>query len=216
MTGQPGSWDGQVYGAREGLPSDEVTAIVRAGSRLWVGTRRGVACIDERGRVEMNFVGAPVHRLAIRNDTLWIAGEDGLWLIPDASSSPRRAAAELAPDREQNPLLAGRVSDIVAMVDAMYVLLGDALHAYTAEGWSQPIRDASLDAIGPPLRMAADEGRLWIAGGRGIAHRDPESGAWRSFRIPGDIPVGPALDVMPLGDNVWVATPAGALRLRWR
>lgn len=216
LTGEPGAWDGHVYRTRDGLPSDEVTALVRAGDRIWVGTRRGVACIDERGRVEMNFVGAPVHRLALRNDTLWIAGEDGLWVIPGASTSPRRASAETAPFAQQDPALSGRVSDVVATTDALYMLIGDALHAHTAAGWSGPIRDASLDAIAPILRLSAAEGRLWVAGGRGVAYRDPESGAWRSFQIPGDIPVGPALDVHQQGEHVWIATPAGALRLRWQ
>ncbi len=202
--------------AREGLPSDEVTALVRVGARLWVGTRRGIAAVDEAGDVEINFVGTPVHRLAARNDTVWVAGDDGLWIIPRATSNLRRADVGPAPGAQQNSALTGRVSDVRAMPDAIYVLIGEALHMWTAEGWSAPIRDASLDAIGPPLRMAGEDGVLWVAGGRGVAYRDAGSGAWRAFEIPGDIPIGPVLDVRPAGEFVWVATPAGALRLRWR
>jgi ligand-binding sensor domain-containing protein len=194
----------------------EVTTLARAGSRLWVGTRRGIATVDDAGRVVTNFVGAPVHRLTVRNDTLWIAGDDGLWIIPRAESNPRSAVAVPAPGAQENPALSGRISDVAAMPDAVFALIGDALHTWTATGWSGPIRDASLDAIGPPLRLAGEDGRLWVAGGRGVAHREPESGAWRAFEIPGDIPVGPVLDALPLGEYVWIATPAGALRLRWQ
>jgi ligand-binding sensor domain-containing protein len=216
LSGEPGEWDGVVYRTRDGLPSDEITSLARTGTRLWIGTRRGIAAIDERGRVETNFAGAPVHRLTSRNDTLWIAGDDGLWVIPAASSSLRRATAEAAPLAQQHAALSGRISDVATATDAVFVLIGDVLYTLTGEGWSGPLRDASLDAIGPPLRLATAEGRLWVAGGRGVAHRDPESGAWRAFEIPGDIPVGPVLDVKPLGEYVWIATPAGALRLRWK
>jgi hypothetical protein len=84
------------------------------------------------------------------------------------------------------------------------------------DGTGAPIRDAVLDRIGPPYRLALADGRLWVAGPAGIAHRDPSTRAWQAFSVPEDVPAGPVVDVVPDGEWVWAATMAGAARLRWR
>jgi hypothetical protein len=78
------------------------------------------------------------------------------------------------------------------------------------------LRDPALARIGNAYRLAASAGYLWAAGPGGIAYRDPASGAWTAFTVPADLPAGPAVDVVQVGDDVWAATPAGAIRLRWR
>jgi ligand-binding sensor domain-containing protein len=206
----------QRWTAQDGLPSDEVTTLAAAEDVLWAGTRRGVAAIDDNGRIIARLVGAPVHRVAARNDTLWVAGDDGLWIVPGAASNTRRAAAQPAPGADANAALSGRIADVVVTPDGVHVLIGDGLFSYSGGSWRGPERDATLEAVGPPLRLAFDSGRLWVAGGRGVAFRESASGAWQSFEVPGDIPVGPALDVLPVGEHVWIATPAGGVRLRWR
>jgi hypothetical protein len=100
------------------------------------------------------------------------------------------------------------------MGDRMFAIAGGTV--YAADTSSPPVRDPMLSRIGEPYRLSAAEGYLWVAGPGGIAYRDPSSGAWTAFTAPVDLPAGPVVDVLPVGDDVWAATPAGAIRLRWR
>jgi hypothetical protein len=61
--------------------------------------------------------------------------------------------------------------------------------------------------------LIEDHGDLWILGARGAAVRRAESAAWSYYSAPEDIPEGPVRDLLPLGDVIWLATPAGALRV---
>jgi len=71
------------------------------------------------------------------------------------------------------------------------------------------VRDAELQRVGPPLRLAADGRDVWVAGPRGVARLDAEMGRWEAFTVPFDIPAGPVLDVFAIarergGYGIWV------------
>jgi hypothetical protein len=82
-------------------------------------------------------------------------------------------------------------------------------------GWA-PVHDAALTAIGQPLDLGATGSVLWVAGANGVARFDPTAHGWRSYTVGPDLPAGPVQAVLPLGDVVWAATPAGAVRLPQR
>ena len=109
----------------------------------------------------------------------------------------------------------GSAVDVVTGAQT-WVLTDVGLFRLDPAGVQGPAANAALQRIGPPVRLAADENGVWVAGPAGIAHRDPVSGVWEAFTVPADIPTGPIFDVVPVGDDVWIGTPAGALRLRWR
>ena len=195
---------------RDGLASDAVRSLVVAGGRLWAGTDRGLSSFDAQGRpVDGPLLGGRrVSRMVVRGDSLYIANDDGVSRIAlsDANAQPQPWSG--------NPALRGRVTDLALLDGAIFAIAGGAV--YAADASSPPLRDPMLTRIGDAYRLAAGDGRLWVAGPGGIAYRDPSSGAWTAFTAPGDVRAGPVVDVLPVGDDVWAATPAGAIRLRWR
>jgi ligand-binding sensor domain-containing protein len=202
--GEAGEWSRLV--ARSGLPSDRVRSLQVAGGLLWVGTDQGLSAFDTSGHRAVGSLlpGLRISRMGARNDTLFVASETGIWALPLSAGA-------------QTPLrgvLRRPVADLVIDGDDVWLIAGEQL--YRSESAGAPERDPALERIGPPFRLALQDGRLWVAGPRGIAHRDPVTGAWEAFTTPADIPAGPVLDVVPTGNDVWAATPLGAVRLRWR
>src|SRR5690606_39887969 len=153
---------------------------------------------------------------------LWIASELGLWLLPDASAARLPDAGGrggirplLAPGSEAQPGLRGRVVDVRPVGDALYVITQDALYRWDAAGWAGPLREG-VQVLGRLYALATADGQLWVAGDGGVARFDLDAQLWTSYLRPMDIPETPVVDVLPAGADVWLATPAGALRLRWR
>jgi ligand-binding sensor domain-containing protein len=198
------------FTTRDGLASDQVRCILVAGGRLWAGTDRGLSAFDSSGQRVGGILlqGRRVSRLAVRRDSLFIASDEGLWVLPlgGIGEGPLRFT-ESAPFRR-------RVQDLI-LTDSVSVAIVEG-QIYWLDGPALPLRDGALERIGPAFRLAAEDQHLWVAGPRGIAHRDPVNGAWEAFTVPSDIPWGPVVDVLPEGDDVWAATPAAAVRLRWR
>jgi len=199
--GDAGDWSRLT--TRSGLPSDRVRAVHVADGQLWVGTERGLAAFDTAGQHTAGslLTGVRTSRLTSWRDTLYVASEAGLWKLPlGMAPAPLRAEARRS------------VADVAQADAILWLIMDEQLHRADRPG---PERDGALDAIGPAFRLAVEDGRLWVAGARGIAHRDPMTGAWEAFTSPQDLP-GPVVDVLPAGADVWVATPQGAIRLRWR
>ncbi len=214
----------QRFAEREGLPAREAVALAPGPGGVWVGTRNGLTFVTDDGDVEREalFPARRIHRLLSSRDTLWIASEIGLWLLPDASAARLPGAGGrgsirpvLAPGSEMQPGLRGRVVDVRPVGDALFVLTEDALYRWDAAGWVGPLREG-VHVLGRLYALAAADGQLWVAGDGGVARFDLDAQIWTSYLRPMDIPETPVRDVLPAGDDVWLATPAGALRLRWR
>jgi hypothetical protein len=195
----------------DGLPSDRVRALLFAGGLLWVGTDRGLVAFDSTARVVASmFTGTRVSRMAGSADALLVATDQGLRRI-ELTGNPAGATPGLA---SEDPALGGRVTDVLVTNTGTYAVTNGQIRRVGGE--SPVVRDASLDRLGPLLRLSADEDRVWVAGERGIAVRTGDSVTWEYFSVPQDLPAGPVTDVLGSGDDVWAATPAGAVRLRWR
>jgi len=158
------------------------------------------------------FPGQRVSRVSMHNDTLWIATDRGLWRLV---ASTRTGATRVEPEPVTvHPAFRSRVNDVLAAGDLVFAIADGLL--YDIRGSSAPVRDGMLDRIGPALRLAASDGWLWVAGQRGVAYRDPANHTWQALPVPEDVPAGPILDLMPAGNDIWLATPIGAVRMRWR
>jgi ligand-binding sensor domain-containing protein len=209
------------------LPSATVSALAPApGGGVWAGTRAGLALVGADGRVQGHWLaGNAVHQLALAGDTLWLASDAGLLVLPDvsrafasdpaAADSARRAAVAIQPAPDAGAL-AGRVLGALPAAGALWALTPNAVwRRDPSAGWL-PARDATLASIGEPLALAPDAAGLWVAGANGIARWDAGTRAWRSFTVGPDLPAGPVRAVLAVGDAVWAATPAGAVRLPLR
>jgi ligand-binding sensor domain-containing protein len=196
---------------REGLPSDECHAIARGAGGLWIGTARGLAFVEDAGTVrEIEALrGTRVRGLFAASDTLWIASDAGLFILT-GSGIP-----EPAPGTESHGALRGRTSAVVAVAGNVFAIAGEELYRRVDGVWGTPIRDAAIGRLGRLVDLAAEGPRVWVAGGGGAAMLALPDGGWSLFGVPGDIPAAPRR-ILPAGDDVWLATAAGALRLRWR
>ena len=98
----------------------------------------------------------------------------------------------------------------------MFALAEDALYVNDSSGWSAPIRVPALGGLRRLNTIAADGDAVWIGGAMGIARYQPAPEQWLFFLAPGDLPAGAVQHIVPDGEYIWAATPAGALRLQWR
>lgn len=205
-----GSADRPLWRRHQGsaLPSDQIRSLAFTRGKLWVGTDRGLVGFDATGGVVARILnGTRVSRMAATANGMLIATDAGLFRM-------RADGTDGEPDRIVDPALANRVTDVVATTDGPLVVV-DGVVRQSGPG-STPVRDAALDRIGPALRLAWADDHVWVAGPRGIAVMDAITRRWAAFTVPEDLPAGPVTDVLPAGDYVWAATPAGAVRLRWR
>lgn len=212
------------YTESDGLPAVEATALAPAPGGVWVGTTRGLTWVGDEGTIGSGtlFRARRVHRLVASADTLWIAGDFGLWMLPGVGAAGlggnvQRPVVEpvRAPLAETQPALLGMVVDVRPAFGALFALTPDALYRFNGSRWQGPIRDAR-GSLGRLHALSAAGGQLWVAGDRGVAQWDESQRQWTVFQAGRDLPEGPITGVLPTGDHIWVATPAGAMRIPWR
>jgi ligand-binding sensor domain-containing protein len=163
---------------------------------------------------ETLLTGRRVLDLAIRNDTLWIASDDGVWLLHGAAAERPGASQLVRPTGFASSLaLAATVVAIIADAHGVAALTPSGIHQFDGTTWTSLPRE--LVAHGTLYRLArAPDGTLWVTSDRAASARDPTTNIWRSWLVPNDIPLGPVRGIAVAGNNVWLATPAGAVRLR--
>jgi ligand-binding sensor domain-containing protein len=201
------------FTSRQGLPSDATISVVPSTSGVWVATTRGVVRMGADGSPSSPVLlpGVRINRLAFARDTLWIAGDEGLFIVADGEE----VRAEQAPFAANSPQLSGRVMDVVVADDAIYAIREDAYFRLAGGKWTGPERAPALSRLGRLGRAALADGALWLGGERGIGRLDVATGAWTYFTSPGELPPGPIRAILPAGDDVWIANAAGAFRFRW-
>ncbi|HEX6066639.1 MAG TPA: two-component regulator propeller domain-containing protein [Longimicrobiales bacterium] len=185
----------------------EARALAYTTDRLWIGGRGLLGWLDQAEQFHRaDFPLQTVFALATRNDSLWIGGEAGLYRWVQGNVQQ---------------LANGSVLDIAMARDTVVVLTRSGVQTWNGAGMSLPLRTAALARVGRPTAIASEGdranpgARVWIGGTDGLAEWNTADNTWRYLTIPGDIPEGPILDVLADGEFVWVATPAGALRLEW-
>lgn len=181
----------------------DTRALAHTSGRTWAGGRGTLGWIDGTGgyqRVELPLQN--IHALTARNDSLWIAAETGLLLWA-----------------------AGRIERIPSSAPALDVTLTDSLvvvltprgvESYGPNRTVAPLHSSALQQIGRPVSLGSQGNRVWIGGTLGLAEWNRATGAWRYLTVPNDIPEAPVYDVAEENGRIWLATPAGALRLNWR
>jgi ligand-binding sensor domain-containing protein len=198
-----------------GLPTEATTSLALTTRGIWVGTFRGLVRINPDGAAtETLLTGRRVLDLSLRNDTLWIASENGLWLLPGASAERPDASLLARPSGlTSTPELAATVVAIIADAHGVAALTPRGVYQFDGSTWSSASR--ALVGIGSLYRLArAADGTLWVTAEQAAAARNPTTGAWQTWLVPSDIPSGPVRGIALAGNNVWLATPIGAVRMR--
>lgn len=181
------SYSGGRWRRYRSLPSDNVRPILKRADGLWVGTRSGLVIL---GTAVIAFAGTPINGLAERADTVYVATPAGLFAYHDG------VRTELSKSSTQ----------AVAVTPTGLAVLD-------ANGLS--VHDAAIGAIGRAYDLRSTADALYVLGTRGFVEISFDGKPARYLTTGSDLPDGPVKDVLRIGNDVWVATPAGATRLRW-
>jgi ligand-binding sensor domain-containing protein len=194
-------------GRRNGVSSDPASTVAIAGEHIWIGTRTGLTHIA--GSQSRSILGAAVYRVRLLGDSVWVAAANGLYHTPQNAQADSVQLARVA------TLPNTRFVDAARVGNRMFAITDDALFIRDSVAWRGPVRLPAMVGLRRLTVLAAEDSALWIGGVNGLARYQPDSEQWLYFLTPGDLPAGP-VDIMPAGEHVWLATPAGALRLYWR
>jgi ligand-binding sensor domain-containing protein len=144
-----------------------------------------------------------VHALTVRHDTVWVGAESGLYRV--VGEVPQLVAPTSRP-----------VLDLAWAADRLVMITSAGVLTFEHERISTPVRHTALQQIGRPVSVSALGDRVYIGGEQGVAEWQPAQNAWRYLTVPNDLPEGPVFDVIEENGRLWLATPAGAMRLQWR
>ncbi|MBH9552340.1 two-component regulator propeller domain-containing protein [Inhella gelatinilytica] len=144
---------------------------------VWVATRGGGLLRYRPGSDQMENVGGPrgVQALQVQGDTVWLAGDQGLWRYQQGRMEPWVGTGD-GGERLQTGLRALAL----APNGTLWVGGSRGLVRLTTQGVAQPVGDAQeVTALG-----VDDEGAVWVgAHGRPLARVHGESGLeplWRA------------------------------------
>jgi ligand-binding sensor domain-containing protein len=212
------AWHRESPGAEADVASITALAMGPPGLEgVWIGTRRGLFRIRAAGAFpDAAMLSATrVLALAAHDTDLWIGTDAGLVRLRGAAADGEAPVG--LPESAEAPR--GRVGALAT--DGDYVYAGierDVWVLATDAGWT---RAAPLGVL--PARvsaLAARDGVVWIGTDEGLVAWDTRDDLVTPFTFAaGDLPVGSrgergvdGIAVEPEG-AVWVATPAGAVRL---
>lgn len=206
LTPNARSW--RNIGEREGLPADDARALERTTRGVWVGTRLGLALIDAATQsvAWRSTEILRVNALAVRNDTVWVASDRGLLLALADSASVRLVPAPGYDD----PRFRAGITSVARVGRSIAMLVEGRLHLFDSE-WSEPV---VLQSAGRAYALRGAGDRLLVLHPAGIEEWNSAAQTSQHLSAPVDIPENPR-DAMRVGEYLWVATPAGAMRLRW-
>lgn len=192
----------------DGLPSNDVQALLRSGDSVWVGTAGGAALFAENpanARVALRrsdtsastagaLVSDDVRALAILGDTLWAGTAGGLAAFAAGGWVNRSGVG------------AGAVNALLVQGDTLWVATAAGPRAYVG-GTLRPVDPGH---VGPSLSLALAGGILY-SGSNGIGVYRRMGGAW-SLTGPG-LPIGAtgALGAAPDG-ALWSGEQTGLAR----
>jgi ligand-binding sensor domain-containing protein len=191
-----------------GLPDGAVYAVVSRQGRITVGTRRGVARVDDSlriVRVAPHFVD-PAVAVFPTGDSVWVGTRRGLVLALPGQEDVVRPAALASPAMQASIVALGSLGDtVVALTRDEFLWRDPGTHAWTLG----PNLSALLGGL---VGFAADGPGFWVAGERGVAFARLSTPPLRPLR-EGDLP-GQSNDLAVDGEFLWVATDAGLVRFR--
>jgi hypothetical protein len=191
-----------------GLPDGVVYAVVSRQGRITVGTRRGVARVDDSlriVRVAPRFVD-PVVAVFPTGDSVWVGTRRGLLLALPGQDDVVRPAALASPALQASIVALGSLGDTVVALTRDQFLWRDP----GTQAWTLGPNLSGL--LGGLVGFVADGPGFWVAGERGVAFARLSTPPVRPLR-EGDLP-GQTNDLAVDAEFLWVATDAGLVRFR--
>lgn len=191
------------------------------GRAVWVGTDRGLVRVMGPGAgVDVSVMpSAAVGSVVEAAGTVWIGTGQGLYAMP----VPDSAGRALGPARAEGPpALRSYVGALAASGDTVFAGLDDEVWWRAgAEGtWVR------LESVGRGRArvsaLAIRDGLLWVGSAAELTAVEVSGGVLERYVFGSDLPPGPRGETgiadisVASPSEVWVALPAGALRLEVR
>ena len=203
----------EAWGVAQGLPGPSVRDFAQTpDGQIWVATDKGVARFD--GRQLVPLAEQAGFERARETVTLAADAHGSLWMAPAQGEPiclrPGKGLQDCLPEGHQITAKV-RIVDMDADGSGRVWLATDDLVYLFADGQLSWLTSVPTDSIGVVRGLHLDgEGRLWIAGSRGLFLRGSNSGDVQAYAIPGES----APDILALaggpGGTVW-ASGAGFL-----
>lgn len=203
-------WRSETMGSREDVAP--VTALAETGGErggAWVGTGRGLLRIPAPGAEPdvLLLRAEPIRALASHGGTVWVGTDTGLVRL-DADARPVEAAGP-----------PGRVGALAS--DGRRLVAGIERDVWILEEGADWTRAAPLGVLGSSVTaLAARNGVVWIGTSEELIAWQTDSDRITTYTFAaGDLPTSArgeraVFDLAVEADGaVWVATPAGAVRM---
>jgi ligand-binding sensor domain-containing protein/tRNA A-37 threonylcarbamoyl transferase component Bud32 len=215
----PAADEWTIYDTADGLDSDTVTALVRAGDRLIVGTQYsgdggGLNVFDGQAWSHLEFPSASADEqpdvlssqvnvvLPDENDGLWVGTDNGLGYF-DGANWTRYSTAEGLPGNRIFALTFDGNHDLGVGTDAGAARFNGQIFEATPQGPPYGVYGIVQDA----------QGRYWFSGGGGVWRFDPAKADWQEFsEQTGDMPEYNMFTAAQDADgNLYFASDGGGL-----
>ncbi len=202
----------KTYTLFDGLPANEVTSLCSVGDSLWIGTGIGPALLVKgSGEIKAyDQVKTWVNGFACARDTLWVATEDGVFLLDLTGGS----WTEL-----EDPEGLLRISTTGLLIDDSRVWFGTGRGVICfdrgAGTWNRYTYPAHL----PDERVTAlevDPDNVWIGTSLGVAQFRKKKGDWIKHGRQDGLIGGEVNAILAFGDYVYFGTDRGLTRFYWK
>jgi hypothetical protein len=200
------------YTLVDGLPASEVTAVLVARDSVWVGTGLG-PCVTGRSvwsPSRFDELSTWVNDLVVLDDTLWVATEDGVFVMD---------------------ILSGRWSEF-EFPEGLVGISTAALLADSGKIWfgtwrgvlSFDRRSGNWERFTSPVHLpdervmalGADGENIWVGTVSGAAQFVKEKGEWYRYGLPDGLISEYVSSIVCTGDHVYFGTGKGVTRYYWR
>ncbi len=216
-----GAWNGLIRYVRHSgqwttyrLPGRrEVTALARAGSRVWIGTQAGLAVFDTQADT-IRWVGGSerftIHAMAAGAGYIWAGTHLGLFRCPvdDVNWTPVRSPGGLT-SRPINGLATSR-NHVWATVESPSALI----HVAAPDSAWQRFALAEIHGD-RHVSIAADTSHVWLATDLGAFRFDISTKLWKRYTQSSGLIDDRTQAVLLQDDYVWFGTEKGASRYDW-
>ena len=206
------SW--KTYYVKQGLYSNLVHDVLVHRDVVWVATDEGLNTIDRRtGRVRKirykKLDQIPVYRMAMQQDTLWVAALTGIYRRFPDTGKWQHVKTEAA-------LSDYFITAIGYYAQEMWFATSRGVMQYDLrrKRW-ESYPQLETEGLGRMWDLKVDSAAVWIATDSGLLKFDRKNQYWRLFTTEDGLLDNRCRFVLINGDYLWIATVSGITQFYW-
>ncbi len=204
----------QTFYVKQGLFSNLVNDVLVDKDILWVATDEGLNTIDRKtGRVRKvryrKLDQIPIYRMALQNDTLWVASLIGIYRrFPDTGRWQHVKTEAAIPDNF--------ITAIDYFENELWFATSRGVMEYNLKSkkW-ESYPQLETEGLGRMWDLKVDSAAVWIATDSGLLKFDKNRGYWKLFTTEDGLVDNRCRYVLINGDYLWIATVKGITQFYW-